>query len=74
MKTQSRSTLPVSTRVIPRKAARRPALLLLALLICLAALVAGASAQTAAAAPISFTGQELLGRPTNTSIVDQGRA
>ena len=51
MKTTSRSTLLVSTRIIPRKAARRPALLmLLVLLICLAALVAGAVAQTAAAA------------------------
>ena len=51
MKATSRSTLPVLTRVIPRKAARRPALLLvLALLICLAALVAGAFAQSAAAA------------------------
>ena len=49
MKATSRSTLPLFTRVIPRKAARTPALLLvLALLICLAALVAGAYAQTAA--------------------------
>ena len=51
MKATSRSTLPVLTRVTPRKAARRPALLLvLALLICLAALVAGVFAQTADAA------------------------
>ena len=53
MKATSRSTLPVLTRVIPRKAARPPALLMvLALLICLAALVAGAYAQTAEAAVI----------------------
>ena len=49
MKATSRSTLPLFTRVIPRKAARTSALVLV-LLICLAALVAGAFAQTAAAA------------------------
>ena len=69
MKTSSRSTLMVWTRVIPRKAARPPALLMaLALLICLAALMAGAYAQTAEAAVITFTGQELLGRPTDTTM------
>ena len=51
MNATSRSTLPVFTRVIPRKAARPPALLLvLTLLMCLAALVAGAYAQPAQAA------------------------
>ena len=69
MKTSSRSTLMVLTRVIPRKAARPPALLMaLALLICLAALMAGVYAQTAEAAVITFTGQELLGRPTDTTM------
>ncbi len=69
MKATSRSTLPALTRVITRRAGRGPALLLvLALLLCLAALVAGAAAQVAEAAPISFTGQELLGRPTDTSM------
>ena len=64
MKATSRSTLPVLTRVIPRKTAPRLALLLLlALLVCLAALAAGAYAQTA-----TFTAQELLGKPTDTSV------
>ena len=64
MKATSRSTLLVLTRVIPRKAARLPALLMaLALLICLAAFAAGAYAQTT-----TFTAQELLGKPTDTSV------
>ena len=69
MKTTSRSTLPVLTRVIPRKAARRPALLLvLALLICLAALVAGVYAQTAAAAVTLDGTVATPGRPAASSV------
>ena len=64
MKATSRSTLPVLTRVIPRKAVRRPALVLvLVLLICLVALVAVAYADTA-----TFTAGELLGKPTASSV------
>ena len=64
MNATSRSTLRVLTRVIPRNTAPRLALLvLLALLVCLALLTAGAYAQTA-----TFTAQELLGKPTDTSV------
>ena len=64
MKATSRRTLPVLTRVIPRKAAPRLTLLmLLALLVCLAALAAGAYATT-----VTFTAQELLGKPTDTAV------
>ena len=63
MKATSRRTLPVLTRVIPRRTAARLALLLLALLVCLAVLAAGAYAQTA-----TFTAPELLGKPTDTSV------
>jgi uncharacterized repeat protein (TIGR02543 family) len=52
MKTTSRATSLLSTRVNPRKAARTPALVVVALLICLAALVAGVSAQPAVAAVV----------------------
>ena len=64
MKAPSRSTLPAVTPVIARRVAPRLALLLvLALLLCLAALVAGAYATT-----VTFTAEELLGKPTDTSV------
>ena len=64
MKATSGSTLLMVTRVIPRRAARPAALVMvLALLICLAALVVGANAQ--AATPAFNT---LLGRPTADSV------
>ncbi len=64
MKTQSRSTLRAVTRVIPRRAARKPALLLLlASLIFLVALAVSAYAQTS-----TFTAEELIGKPTATAV------
>ena len=64
MKTQTRSTLRVVTRVVPRMATRKPALLLLlALLVFLIALSVSAYAQTS-----TFTAGELLGKPTDTTV------
>ncbi|HTX71059.1 MAG TPA: hypothetical protein VMH50_18175, partial [Thermoleophilia bacterium] len=60
----SRSALSVLSRLVPRKGARRtPALFALASLLCLFAVAAVAYADTA-----TFTAEELLGKPTDTSV------